>query len=104
MHINDNAYNARPNLYSFKLCIFQTHSCIPVNTEIEGQCVSITSSGAGLGYPCAPFGASVMPFIKHPSEFVVVMYKQCGTFEFLSHFKNVALQKPDAVSNIGSVD
>lgn len=36
MDINDNAYNARPNLYSFKLCIYQTHSCIPVNYRDRG--------------------------------------------------------------------
>nr|XP_034339350.1 ceramide kinase isoform X1 [Crassostrea gigas] len=98
----------KQRLFDAKLTIFQRDSTAEdadgtseksttyEQKEVEGQCVSITSSGAGLGYPCAPFGASVMPFIKHPSEFVVAMYKQCGRFEFLSHLKSCALENLDA--------
>ncbi|XP_022337442.1 ceramide kinase-like isoform X3 [Crassostrea virginica] len=64
--------------------------------KIESKCFSIASPGAGLNYACAPFGASVMQYIKHPSEFVVVTYRACGRLEILSHFLNAAQEKLDA--------
>ena len=69
-------------------------------SEIESKCFGIASPGAGLNYACAPFGASVMQYIKHPSEFVVVTYRACGRLEILSHFLNAAQEKLDAVSRL----
>ncbi|XP_062566791.1 ceramide kinase-like isoform X2 [Saccostrea cucullata] len=64
--------------------------------DIEGSYISIASSGANQNFLFPPFGASLVSLIKHPSEFMVALYRECGKLAFLSHFTSCALKKPDA--------